>query len=378
MRARLLPLFLLTACSVGGPGVPTLDGGGTPDAARGDGGGVDAYRFVPDGGFVACETASAFADPLPSTLLLQVDTSGSMNCAATAASCAVGDPTPAPDDSRYDVFLSVLSEALASLPDATRVGAMHYPVTFSCARDEALVDVGPLATTRAPIASALRAITPEGITPTRDAVTFALGRLRASSADEARYLVLATDGAATVCLGCDAACSWEAMDRDHAALVEDVRRAAADDGIRTFVIGVPGSASYRGVLSRMASAAGSARPGCSDAGPLYCHYDLTDPSLDFATALREVLGEIGESVLSCEYTIPPNPDGAFDATKVNVRLVDDAGDTTTIPRDPSRADGWDYTDDGARILLHGPACERAQSLRMGRIDVLFGCPTELI
>jgi hypothetical protein len=374
MRARLLPLALLTACSVGGPGPDSeasdLDAGRDP--------GVDAYRFVPDGGFVACETASAFADPLPPTLLLQVDTSGSMNCGAAAGSCAVGDPTPDPSDSRYDVFLSVLSEALASLPDATRVGAMHYPVTFSCARDEALVEVGPLSSTRAPIATALRGVTPDGITPTHDAVAFALARLRARSADEPRHLVLATDGAATVCLHCDAACSFDALDRDNEELVERVRRAAEDDGVRTFVIGVPGSIGYRGVLSRMASAAGTARAGCSDAGPTYCHYDLTDRSLDFATALRAVLGEIGESVLSCEYTIPPNPDGAFDATKVNVRLVDDAGDTTTIPRDPSRANGWDYTDDGARILLHGPACERAQSLRMGRIDVLFGCPTELI
>lgn len=377
MRARSLLVLLLTACSAGGPGPGTQHDAGSSTLDAGPDHEVDAHRFVPDAGFVACETASAFADPLPATLLLQVDTSGSMNCAATAASCAVGDPTPDPNDSRYDVFLAVLETALAGLPDSTQVGAMHYPVTFSCARDETLVDIGPLSTTRGPLLSALRGVTPEGTTPTRDGVTYALGRLRARSADEARHLVLATDGAATVCLGCDADCPLEALDRDNDQLVEDVRR-AAEDGVRTFVIGVPGSGSYRQVLSRMASAAGTARAGCSDSGPLYCHYDLTDPSLDFATALAAALADIGESVLSCEYTIPPNPDGTFDAAKVNVRLIDEAGEPTTIPRDRSRTDGWDYTDDGTRILLHGPACDRALGLRMGRIDVLFGCPTELI
>ena len=41
-------------------------------------------------------------------------------------------------------------------------------------------------------------------------------------------------------------------------------------------------------------------------------------------------------------------------------------------------DGWDYSDAMDRIILHGPACESAQSLVNGRIDVPFGCPTILI
>lgn len=374
----LSALLLLTACSVGGPGgTPSSDGGEPPTDASGapDARSYDAGRFIPDTGFMACETTSAFADPLPATLLFQVDTSGSMNCRASDHSCAAGPTTP-PPDSRYNVFLDVLEPALAALPDSTLVGAMHYPVTFSCARDEMLTDIGPIATTRGPMMSALSAINPEGITPTRDAVVYALGRLRARSDEEARHLVLATDGAATVCLGCDASCAPDRLDNDE--LIEDVHRAAEQDGIRTFVIGVPGSSSYRPVLSKMAIAGGTARAGCSESGPNYCHYDLTDPALDFATALAAALEEIGEAVLSCEYTIPPNPDGTFDPMKVNVRVTDESGETTTIPRDRSRTNGWDFSDDGERILLHGPACDQALNLRMGRIDVLFGCPTILI
>ncbi len=115
MRARSLLVLLLTACSAGGPGPGTQHDAGSSTLDAGPDHEVDAHRFVPDAGFVACETASAFADPLPATLLLQVDTSGSMNCAATAASCAVGDPTPDPNDSRYDVFLAVPGDDLRPL-----------------------------------------------------------------------------------------------------------------------------------------------------------------------------------------------------------------------------------------------------------------------
>ena len=332
-RLAFLSLFSL-ACGDDGRVAtddPTRDAS-TPSDARM----VDAQPR--DFGFDACETSTAFAEPLPATLLFQVDTSGSMNCAADDAGCLTGEPTADPDDSRYDVFRQVLGQALMSLPDSSRVGLMHFPVTFSCAQNTTDVAIDELGTTRGPIGTALASITPEGITPTHDAVAFALDRLRARTDEDDRYLVLATDGASTVCLGCDAACSFDALDDDNEDMIAAIA-AAAGESIPTFVIGVPGSQSFREILSRMASAAGTGRAGCSDAGPTYCHYDLTDPSLDFGTALRDTLAAIGESVVSCEYPIPPNPDGAFDATKVNVRLTGDDGSESSIPRDPARAGG---------------------------------------
>jgi hypothetical protein len=335
-------------------------------------------RFLPDGGFgEVCLTGTAFAEPLPATLMFQVDTSGSMNCGANDRSCLTADPTPAPDDSRWDVFRARLIEALAALPDATRAGLMHFPGgESSCAPTTADVPIAPLSTSRAAIRSVLAALVPRNITPTHDAVANAMAILRADGG-ERRYLVLATDGAATVCLGCDAACSFDEQDRDNERMIVRVQEAAAM-GIPTFVIGVPGSQSYRGILSRLASAAGTARPGCSDAGPMYCHYDLTDPSIDLSTGLRDALASIGEVVVSCEYPIPPNPDGTFDPGRVNVVITDEDGTRETIRRDASRTNGWDYSDDGMRIELHGPACDRAEALRGGRIDVQFGCPTILI
>jgi hypothetical protein len=371
MTTRAPRLFLLTlalsACSTGG-GRP-LDGSAPEDV------GTRRDASFADRGFEVCEVGSASAEPLPVTLMVQVDTSGSMNCLATERGCAVDDPQPG---SRWDVFRGRLNEALGSLPDSARAGLMHYPAPeSSCAPATPLVPIGPLSTSRAQIASAMDALTPTGITPTHDAVVHALEQLRAAEGED-RYLVLATDGQATVCVGCDPGCSFDALDADNEQMVETIRASAAM-GIPTFVIGVPGSQGFRRILSRMASAGETERaPGCSSEGPTYCHYDLTDESLDFATGLRDALASIGEAVLSCEYEIPPNPDGAFDPTLVNVRVVREDGAEEVVPRDPARHDGWDYSDDGARIVIHGEPCERARALRGGRIDVLFGCATLLI
>lgn len=352
------------------------DLGGAGDGAAGDG---PAGR--PDlGDGPVCETTTATATPLPSTLLVQVDTSGSMNCAATARSCLVADPTPDPGDSRWDVFRAALTATLAALPDTTRVGLLRYPETFACAGTTPLVPIDELGRNRAAFARAMEAVRPEGVTPTRDAVRAGLSLLRARPATEPRALLLATDGAATVCLGCDATCNGEpAQALDNRGLVEDVAAAASAEGIRTFVLGVPGSESYRAVLSQLATRGGTARPGCADAGPVYCHYDLTDPSVDLATGLRDALATIGGAVIACDYAIPPNPDGAaFDPTKVNVVILDAAGAETARPRrDPTHVDGWDYSRDGARIELHGPACAAARATD-GRVEVRFGCPTVFI
>lgn len=335
-----------------------------------DGGRPD--RVVPDTGFgEVCEVASAVAEPLPATLMFQVDTSGSMNCPANDRGCVVADPTPAPDDSRWDVFRIRLLEALDALPDATRVGFMRYPRPGGgCPSTTPEVAIEALTSARAAFAEVLAGLAPSGTTPTHDAVMNAFGVLRADGG-ERRSTILATDGAATVCLGCD---GWCELGPDNERMIRNIE-AAASEGIATYVIGVPGSQSFRSVLSRMALAGGTAPGGCSSSGPSYCHYDLTDPAIDLASGLRDALASIGESAIRCEYEIPDNPEGTFDETRVNVVLTGDDGTRESLRRDRARRDGWDYGDDGRRIFLHGPACERARALRSGRVDVQFGCPT---
>ena len=372
---RVLRLLVLCAASAACGGDDRPGGDASTDARADvsvDGSRVDSAIDVPG---PVCETVSARAEALPATLLFQIDSSNSMNCAFDDRACLTDDPTPDPNDSRWDVLTRELFAALALAPGSHRVGAMRFPrAGGACANDEFLAEIQPLSTSLDTTRDAIAAIMPDGLsTPTHDAVAFGLGRLAGL---ERPYLVLATDGDARVCFGCDTDCAFDdpsAIERDNDDLVMRVQTAAAS-GVPTFVVGVPGSQVYREVLSRIATAGGTARAGCSDTGPTYCHYDLSE-GVDFGAELQAALAEIGEAVIACEYEIPDNPDGAFDPTRVNVRITTD-GTEETIGRDESRSAGWDYTDGETRIELFGTACDRARAA--DQLDILFGCPTLLI
>jgi hypothetical protein len=361
-------------------GVSAEDSGVIVDAGR-DGGVV----VRPDAGSDAaanhdasdtCEEDTFVAELEPSALMFQIDTSRSMNCPITEPGCLSEDPTSAPDDSRWDVFRSKLEGVLDKLPDALAAGLMHYPNPSSgCAPESPLVAVGALFGTRAMIRTQLMGLEPDYITPTRDAVRAALAQLRART-ESGRYLVLATDGAASVCLGCDASCAdfGKVPDSENDGLVADVAAALAQDGIRTFVIGVPGSQGYRSVLSRVAEMGGTARAGCTSSGPAYCHYDLTDATVDFGVLLAQALSEIGGKVLSCDFAVPTT--NTFDPNKVNVSLTQ-SNMRTDLKRDTAQTNGWDYIEGGKTIRLFGAACDLAKQLTNGKVDIVYGCPTIL-
>lgn len=387
MDVRLGLLAGVWACSVACSAASERDaasalpdaGGLQIDSGTGSGLGGDATPSDAPGidDDAACLTTKTAARATPAHLLFQLDVSGSMNCPPTdgvSASCA------ASSSSRWSIFRAELKKALAALPDHNSAGLMHYPTgtgLFSgdptgCIPATPDVALGLLSTTRATIGSALDARTPAGGTPTHDAVKVALSALEAAKVDGNRFLVLATDGNATFCAGCDISCNSASLAADSEVMIKEVE-AAAKAGVRTFVIGVPGSQGFRSVLSRMAEAGGTkAKPGCGSAGPDYCHWDMTTAT-DFGAALKAVLAAIGGAALSCEYPLPPK-DGSFDPTKVNVRLTSGSS-TTDLPRDTSRKDGWDYSDDGNSVILYGPACDKAKSVSDGSVTLLFGCPT---
>jgi hypothetical protein len=104
------------------------------------------------------------------------------------------------------------------------------------------------------------------------------------------------------------------------------------------------------------------------------------------TNYEPVFKAIGKAIatgVACEINIPPPPDGeTFDPTRVNVTFTDSSGTTVTIPQDPTRdcygdADGWQYSPDGTKIILCGPACANAKSDPSARVDVEFGCETHV-
>jgi hypothetical protein len=131
-----------------------------------------------------------------------------------------------------------------------------------------------------------------------------------------------------------------------------VRRLAAA-GVKTFVIGMPGTDAYAAVLDGLAEAGGAARLE----SPLY--YRARD-----AAELIAAVSAVGREVtLGCAVQLfepPPDP------TLVNVYF-----DDTLIAFDP--LDGWTWADDRT-VQLVGEACRLLQTGEVLQADIIAGCP----
>lgn len=225
-------------------------------------------------------------------------------------------------------------------------------------------------------------ITPNGVTPTAAALT----DLHDTLADlpGQTFLFLLTDGApnCNLDLDCDIDQCTANIERvrylEHAVCdesvnccrsdifgpgtcldsqaTEDAVAALHDDGVNTFVIGMPGTETYGALLDDLAHAGGVAR---SEA-PYY--YPVTD-SEELVETLQ-ILG--GEVSLSCNIAlneVPPDP------AQVNVFL-----DDTLVPFDAD--DGWSWQDEGT-VQLNGEPCDLATTGQVLQIQIVAGCPVVL-
>ncbi len=344
------------------------DGGGTGggSATGGFGGGFLTDATNPDTG--ACDSVSKQADIIPPIIELVIDTSGSM------LEDAPGGGT------KWDVTEVALEQAIngtPGMPDVGAVGINYYPnVPTSaggpCIQNQVAVGIAPLdATHRTAITDSLAAQNPKGATPTHDAYVFGLQALVATTQQGSRVIVLMTDGAATNGISCSDTV-------DNTSLIAQVA-SATNAGVRTFVVGSPGSEAFRDVLSQMATAGGTAKPGCSDTGPTYCHFDMTTSS-NLAADLAQALTDITGQALSCEFDVPEPPPGKeFAEDKVNVVFTDGSGTETDIFKDGSGGctKGWVFSPDRTKVILCGADCDMVKADPQGKIDILFGCDTKV-
>jgi hypothetical protein len=93
---------------------------------------------------------------------------------------------------------------------------------------------------------------------------------------------------------------------------------------------------------------------------------------------------VAGAALSCEFEIPPPPDGMeFNADLVNVEFDDGMGGTLSFGRVDSPAecpnvvDGWYYDDPAAptMVILCEQTCAKVQDAASGSVSVIFGCAT---
>ncbi len=126
-------------------------------------------------------------------------------------------------------------------------------------------------------------------------------------------------------------------------------------GIDTYVVGVPGSGPYAGVLEQLATAGHTARAS----SPLYYRVDTADEKA-LLTALSQIVAKI---IASCTLPLSGPP---ADPNLVNVYI-----DEKPIAKDP--VNGW--TLDNATITLVGASCDRVLSGSALDVRVIEGCPT---
>lgn len=131
-------------------------------------------------------------------------------------------------------------------------------------------------------------------------------------------------------------------------------QALAEAGVRTYVIGMPGSEAYSSILDALALAGQTARPS----QPYY--YAVADTE-----ELTQAVLDIGREVaISCEIELESAPP---DRDWVNVYA-----DADVLPRDEK--EGWSWIDERT-IAMNGDACESLKSGNVLQLQVVAGCPT---
>jgi hypothetical protein len=280
---------------------------------------------------------------------------------------------------------AALTQAFAALSPALNVGLVFFPhvaetATVPCFDPTVEVPIAPLDATQLMLLDTqVNGAMPAGSTPTHDAYQFAVDTLKASTAEGDKYIVLITDGEPTFALNCVGDGMTGVDTGTTGPLIDAAAAAYTTNGIKTFVVGSPGSDRARGALSAMARVGGTGPAGCMDTGtPAYCHFDMTT-SMNFSASLTAALGAITQQIpVDCAFDLPTPPLGmTLDLKSVNVTVTNDDMTKTEIARDPGNdcaTDGWVYVGDPPTgVKLCGKLCDSVKAQGMPSIDVQFGC-----
>jgi hypothetical protein len=383
----------------GGTGGDTTGGAGSTGASGtfGAGGGLfgdsgtqsDAMELGDGCGQTTIKGASKEVD-----ILLVIDRSGSMS--ATPAGFATD---------KWTALKTALPAALDPVKGGISLGMELFPnnlttpipvgCTSQCwdmpAGEAAIVVPVAPGTTALPGIVAKLAAPPSGGTPTRAALQAALdyfttGSGKALGGD--KYVLLATDGGpngnTTPCM--QATCTVN-MDRQEfggsfpnycdSALVADGPKSCLDDkptetlltmmaglGIKTFVVGIPGTEPYVSTLDALAVAGGAPAQATS---PKY--FAVT--AAGGVDGLQKVFETITQKLIkTCRLQLQSDPP---DAMLLNVTV----DGKTVLYGD---ANGWtlDSTTSPATVELVGTTCSNVEKNGASSIQILYGCPREMV
>ena len=404
--ARLARFALLTAmwlsapsCSskTHPPGLGSTDGdGGSAGAASlgtsGAAGQIDNSTPPPENTQGLCGNQILPIQTTRPNLFLVLDRSGSMYDSMSS------DPkVVAPR--KYDASVNAIHQVLLKIGHRLMYGAALFPSrgnVTSCAAGSTVdsVRVGDSVTYArndldgphlAGLMRVLGSYLPEGSTPTSATLKSLTPMLTGLSGETS--IILTTDGAPncndslvcgiSTCIAniekgqmtnghyCDATVNCCAANGDYGpeACIDDQASVTAiaklhDNGIKTYVVGLPGTDVYQNVMNHMANAGGTARPQTQATDPLYYRVEDADA---LALALKGIVADLS---ISCTVTLDEAPP---DWSQVNVYF-----DNHVVVQDP--VDGWKQVD-ASSLELVGSSCESLKSGDVFQVQVVAGCST---
>jgi hypothetical protein len=406
--AGLLLVSLLHACGAASGHSPATYSAGHDGAAASDALSAGSGSFgnptpitlqndPPDAGEVdaqapSCGKSTISAKPRTVNVLLVIDKSGSMT-----------DKPSGFSSSKWEALKTAMKAALGAVEADIAFGLVLFPYSENPAKP---VDMGCVdnccATTSAPavdvtvgtasvpkILGTLDATSPGGGTPTAAALKVALDYFQSGAGAKLegdRYVLLATDGGpdCNAALSCEAnqcttnldgACPAAAgnccdpMFGGSAAksrCLDDVGTRAQIDalrtaGVKTLVVGIPGTEAYEMSLDSFAQAGGAANPA---APPNYFAVSAAGGAQGLSSVLSAVTKGL---VTTCRLQLESKPP---DPQKLNVSV-----DGTLIPQ--AGPDGWllDNSTSPPTIVLQGATCLSVQANGANSVQVVYGCLT---
>lgn len=402
----------------GGNG-PSLDGTGGKSSANGgasDGGTTsddtttvtlaDACPGlkITNGNGETCGSTTMAASYTDIHMLIVLDKSGSMDTTPTGF-----------DQTKWSATKTALSAALEGSTEQVRYGLLMYPYstgtvaipsdcgTRCCelptsSADAVNVPVAEAKTSVPEITDKLDETKPSGGTPTAAALKAAYDYYVTGSGgilEGDKYVLLATDGApncnaeheaceaATCTANIDAAsgsscggtiancceAAYASAGAGPSACVDDMAvlgqiEELAKAGIKTFVVGIPGTENYKSYLTKFAEAGGVPDPQ----NQALAYYEVTaDAGVDGLTKTFKGITET--LVRDCDIKLGKAP---LDPKMLNVAV-----ECTTLPQSAGEVINWEYNGDAddPTITIKGTTCDTIEAQGVTRVDVIEGCTT---
>ena len=370
----------------GSSGSSNANGGSANGGSAASGGTANVQQTAADLRANACNGWTNEPEVLPVVLMLVVDNSASMNERPNRSQNG---------GTKWEITRDALATTIEGMPATAAVGVLFYPNMNTsgsdverpidqCVNINALIPIDLLGATgsaqRNQIGTALANTRPQGSTPTHDAYDYALVHgMNESRLTGNRFMLLITDGAPTLAKGCQGG-GMPDTPAPTDPIIDEVHSARLD-GVRSFLIGSPGSESVNNMdnrpwMSLAAVLGATARDGCSVNGPQYCHIDLSQDA-DFKSALNAALARILGLITSCTFDVPAKGQNGETVNPNQINVIYTPGDGSEeqlIGRNDASdcQDGWQMDADG-RIVLCPNTCFTAQNDPDGKVELLFGC-----